>query len=370
MKTAAICVLALLLGGGAGQVGAQADPYGVLRSEGEGFAQVVPGRRFDFPADHLPHPEYRIEWWYITANLEDAKGRRWGAQWTLFRSALGPSADTEGWDSDQIWMGHAAITTPDGHRYEQRYARGGVGQADVRVTDSMFSAWLDDWSLTSEGADMFPSRLNFSVGDARIELQLTAGKPYVLQGNGGYSQKSEQGQASYYYSQPNIAIDGRITIEGVATAVTGIGWLDREWSSQPLADNQQGWDWFSLHLADGHALMLYRLRHDDGKHWLSGSWVSPDGSSRTLGADEIDLVATEYRSVHTPTADDANATRELPLTWQIRLPALDRQWTVRALIDDQWLGGRFPYWEGVVLIDEGASGVGYMELMGYARKSN
>ena len=366
MKAVAFGVLLLVMFSASGPVGAQADPYGVLRSEGKGYAQVVPGRRFDFPADHLSHPDYRIEWWYVTANLTDATGRRWGAQWTLFRSALRPSADTEGWDSGQVWMAHAAITAPAGHRYEQRYARGGIGQADVRLAEGKYSAWLDDWSLTGEGAEMFPSRLHFTVGDARIDLRLNAEQPFVLQGSGGYRQKSEQGQASYYYSQPHIGINGRITIDGVATEVKGTGWLDREWSSQPLAGNQHGWDWFSLHLADGHALMLYRLRHDDGKYSLSGSWISPDGSSRTLGADEIELVATGHRTVHTPTAEDADATRELPLIWHIRLPALDRQWTVRALIDDQWLGGRFPYWEGVVLIDEGESGVGYMELTGYA----
>ncbi len=364
---AARFVLLLMVVCGAGNAGAQTDPYGVLRSEGEGYAQVVPGRVFDFPADHLSHPGYRIEWWYITANLKDAAGRHWGVQWTLFRSAMGPSADTEGWDSDQVWMAHAAVTTPAGHQYEQRYARGGIGQADVRVTDGAFSAWLDDWSLTGEGAGIFPSRLHFTVGDTRIDLQLNAERPVVLQGTGGYSQKSEQGQASYYYSQPNIGIAGQITHDGVATEVTGIGWLDREWSSQPLADNQQGWDWFSLHLADGHALMVYRLRHDDGKHWLSGSWISPDGTSRTLRADEIDLVVTERGTVRTPTDDDPNATQKLPLAWRIRLPTLDREWTVRALIDDQWLGGRFPYWEGVVLIDKGESGVGYMELTGYGK---
>ncbi|MBT0962549.1 lipocalin-like domain-containing protein [Denitromonas iodatirespirans] len=351
----------------AGPAAAQDDPYQVLRSTGEGYAAVEPGRAFSFPADHLPHPDYRIEWWYLTANLKDAEGRDWGLQWTLFRQAMSPATDTEGWDSNQMWMAHAAITTPEGHRHEQRFARGGVGQADVRLDNGAFAAWLDDWSLTGEGPSVLPGRLRFSVGEATVDMQLGSDTPPVLQGEGGYSRKSAQGQASYYYSQPHIAVRGQIVQGGRPVALTGTGWLDREWSSQPLADNQQGWDWFSLHLADGHALMVYRLRHDDGKHWLSGSWVAPDGTARTLGADDIALTVLDTRRVRTPTAADPKAVRELPLVWRVRLPGLGREWTVRALIDDQWMGGRVPYWEGVVQVDGGAGGMGYMELTGYGR---
>lgn len=363
MKAVFLLLMALLVG----PASAQGDPYQVLRSTGEGYASVVPGRVFAFPADHLAHPDYRIEWWYLTANLKDDAGRHWGLQWTLFRQAMSPATDTEGWDSNQIWMAHAAITTPDGHRHEQRFARGGVGQAEVRLEDGAFAAWLDDWSLSGDGAAMLPGRLRFTVGEAVIDMQLASDTPPVLQGKGGFSQKSAQGQASYYYSQPHIAVSGSVTLDGKPTTLTGTGWLDREWSSQPLADNQQGWDWFSLHLGDGHALMVYRLRHDDGKHWLSGSWVAPDGSARTLAADEIELTVLDTRRVRTPTSANPEATRDLPLSWRVSLPGLKREWTVRALIDDQWMGGRFPYWEGVVLVDEGASGVGYLELTGYGR---
>ncbi|HPR45483.1 MAG TPA: lipocalin-like domain-containing protein, partial [Ottowia sp.] len=100
MKAVFLLLMALLVGPAA----AQGDPYQVLRSTGDGYASVVPGRPFDFPADHLPHPDYRIEWWYLTANLKDDAGRHWGLQWTLFRQAMSPATDTEGWDSNQIWM--------------------------------------------------------------------------------------------------------------------------------------------------------------------------------------------------------------------------------------------------------------------------
>ena len=85
---------------------------------------------FDFPTDHGPHPDYRIEWWYLTAYLEDPAGVQYGLQWTLFRTAVAPGEE-EGWGSPQVWFAHAAVTTPESHFSTERFARGGIGQAGV-----------------------------------------------------------------------------------------------------------------------------------------------------------------------------------------------------------------------------------------------
>jgi len=335
------------------------DTFNVLRDDASGFAKVLPGKSFEFPADHGVHPEYRIEWWYLTANLKDAQGNHWGLQWTLFRQALSPTAESQGWSNNQLWMAHAAISTPDGHKFEQRFARGGIGQAGVKVTPH-FEAWIDDWAWYAESESLFPSQLNFSVAGQEIAMQLNSNTDWILQGDSGYSQKSQQGQASYYYSQPNITIEGNINNQ----KLSGFAWLDREWSSQPLAPNQHGWDWFSLHLNDGSKLMLYQLRHDDGQHWLSGSWIENTGEHNSLKSDKIKLTISDRREIN---ADD-NKTLELPLEWKIILPDKNRSWVIKTLYDQQWMGARFPYWEGVVLVeDENGSnaGVGYMELTGY-----
>jgi len=335
------------------------DNFNVLRDDASGFAQVTPGKVFEFPVDHGTHPDYRIEWWYLTANLKDSKGRHWGLQWTLFRQALSPDAVRQGWSNNQLWMAHAAISTPEGHQFEQRFARGGIGQADVNI-DPNFEAWIDDWSWTSETTLLFPSRLKFNIDGSSIEMQLNSSSQWVLHGDNGYSQKSQQGQASYYYSQPQIEIKG--TIDG--HQLSGSAWLDREWSSQPLAENQQGWDWFSLHLDDGNKLMLYRLRHDDGEHWLSGSWVDPVGNHQHLDSGMIKMSAQANREIET----DHQNRLELPLDWQVSLPGLNRQLYINPLYDQQWMGARFPYWEGVVLVKDvngNQVGNGYMELTGY-----
>src|SRR5258707_781268 len=69
---------------------ALAQGFAGLGMDASGFAPVIPGGIFVFPADHGPHPDYRIEWWYVTANLMDSAGVAYGAQWTLFRQATQP----------------------------------------------------------------------------------------------------------------------------------------------------------------------------------------------------------------------------------------------------------------------------------------
>ncbi len=347
------------------------DVFQVLRDNDVGYAEVKRGVPLIFPQDHFPHPDYRIEWWYMTANLKDQQGQDWGLQWTLFRQSLSPDANLEGWDSDQIWMAHAAVTTPDKHFFAQRFSRGGIDQAGVnQLTGSNgFDAWIDDWRWQSASDTLFPSTLDFNVGEHKVSLELNSKDDWVLNGDAGFSQKSAQGQASYYYSQPNITVKGTVKTEDKTIPLSGNAWLDREWSSQALAQNQKGWDWFSLHLDDGNKLMVYQLRHDTGNDWISGSWISAEGEVTPLGKDDIELNSSSESQI----TSNNNRSITLPLDWTIsvstsNLPALNRSLTIKPLYDEQWLSTSFPYWEGVVLVsdDKGQSvGKGYMELTGY-----
>jgi predicted secreted hydrolase len=339
------------------------DTWQVLRGSAGEFAEVQSGARIEFPGDHAPHPQFRLEWWYITANLMDQQGRQWGLQWTLFRQALNARTDTVDWNSNQLWMAHAAVSSPQGHSFEQRFARGGIGQAGVNI-DNGYEAWLDDWQWLSSSPDMFPAELTFTVGEQRLQMQLEAQNKWVLHGDQGYSRKSAMGQASYYYSQPSIKIQGIVSTPDEEVILSGIAWLDREWSSQALAPDQQGWDWFSLHLEDGSKVMVYQLRQDNGQHWLSGSWINAEGETLSLHAGDIKLVERNRRSIDI----DDKTSIELPLEWSIDLPGQNRKLYIKPLYDQQWMNTRFSYWEGVVLVedDSGASlGKGYMELTGY-----
>lgn len=330
------------------------------------FAPVLRGYSPTFPQDHGKHPEFRLEWWYLTANLSDAEGRQWGLQWTLFRQALDADNQYDGWSSNQMWMAHAAVTTPSGHYHEQRFARGGIGQADVTLGDNSFAAWIDDWAWQSDSSSMFPASLQFAVDDFKVSMDLQSSGPFVRHGDRGYSQKSAGKQASYYYSMPFISISGTVTNGGEATELAGQAWLDREWSSEPLSDQQTGWDWFSLHLDQGAKLMVYRLREQSGDHWLSGTWINARGEIKTLQRRQIEISENETR----PLSVGDGETIELPLDWRISIPELGLQLDISPLFDRQWMATAIAYWEGVVIVRDASGqprGRGYMELTGYHR---
>ena len=343
---------------GLGGKAALAQGFAGLGMNGGGFASVIPGKTFAFPADHGPHPDYRIEWWYVTTNLMDAAGIAYGAQWTLFRQAMQPGAQQEGWANQQIWMGHAAVTRADTHRYSETFARGGVGQAGVEPKP--FRAWIDSWQM--RGLDpirddsIAPLELTASGTDFSYTLRLDADRALVLQGDGGYSKKSERGQASYYYSQPYFKVAGSITIDDKPAQVTGRAWMDREWSSQPLASDQSGWDWLSLHLNEGEKLMLFRLRQADGNNYRSGNWILPAGKTEQLASADIEM---------TPTAFTEIEGRKIPVAWRIAIPRLALSIECSPLNARSWMATSFRYWEGPISFRGSHGGVGYLEMTGY-----
>lgn len=328
---------------------AMAQGFAGLGADAAGFAQPEPGTVLQFPADHGGHPDYRIEWWYLTANMTGPDGTPYGLQWTLFRSALAPR-DGQGWDTPQLWMGHAAVTTPDAHHVTERVARGGIGQAGV--TAAPFAAWIDDWVM--EGPDFDTLRLTASGPDFAYDVGLVAKGPLVLHGQNGYSVKSAAGQASYYYSQPFYQLSGTLTLPEGDVPVTGTAWLDREWSSQPLAQDQTGWDWFSLSFVSGDKLMGFVLR--GGTDYTSATWITADGTTTALPDGAFAATPLSHHSV---------AGRTLPVEWQVRLPEKGVDVMVKALNPDAWMAASVPYWEGPVMISGSHGGAGYLEMTGY-----
>jgi predicted secreted hydrolase len=352
-----VAVLLLALLGGCDNPAPVEKGFAGLGNQAAAFKPVVPGRVFSFPADHGPHDGFRIEWWYVTANLKDDQGNEFGAQWTLFRSALNAASEQAGWGSPIIWLGHAAVTSATVHYAAERYARGGVGQAGVNLTP--FSAWIDDWHFSSQAsADNPLADMHLNAWDKAFnyQLRLTSARPLVLQGDKGFSQKSEQGQASYYYSQPFFQASGSLEIDGKVYQVSGPAWLDREWSSQPLTANQTGWDWFSLHLDSGEQVMLYRMRHKDGEPYLTGTWIDAGGQTQSLHAADILLTPQDTAKV---------AGRSMPVRWSIKIPGKQLDLTLDALNPKAWMDLRIPYWEGPVQLSGSHAGQGYLEMTGY-----
>ena len=334
------------------QVSHDQSGFAGLGQDIAGFAQPQKDMPWSFPKDHGGHPDYRIEWWYVTANLKDDKGRDYGVQWTLFRSALRPET-TIGWNDPQIWMGHAALTTASQHFTSERFARGGIGVAGAVA--SPFETWIDEWALRGN-SDFSQLSLNGGGTDFAYDLTLATNRPLIFHGDNGYSVKSEGGQASRYYSQPqpHFKVTGDLVFSDRQVSVSGTAWLDREYSSQPLAPDQQGWDWFSIHLDDGAKVMLFRLRGAD--NFYSGTWIAPDGQTTSLDSSEIVLSTQRTAKV---------AGRSIPLDWDLKLPNKNVDITIQPLNDQAWMDGRFSYWEGPILVNGTHSGRGYLEMTGY-----
>jgi len=360
-------------GCGPAETAVQDSGLAVLAQSADAYTQARPGQPLRFPRDHGAHPGYRIEWWYLTANLHDAAGEDYGVQWTLFRLAVqppnppGPESNVQ---NNQVFMAHMAITTPTDHLSFQRYARGGNTEDESRagVTARPFSAWLDDWELRSSGADWLPLEVRAQQADNAMSLQLESTAPIVLQGEAGFSAKHGDGGGSYYYSQPFLKASGQLTVDGQVIEVSGDAWLDREWSSQFLQSEQVGWDWFSLHLESGEKLMLFQVRAQPGQadveNFLHGNLIAPDGSSTPLDPGWIQLIPMQKSQV---------AGRSLPLHWRVLLPQINRQFEIHPLVADQWMDVDFPYWEGAVIVngsEPGSRGKGYMELTGYPQDAS
>jgi predicted secreted hydrolase len=326
-----------------------------------GFKRASSHRDFKFPDDLGPHPEYQTEWWYYTGNLTDTSGRDFAYQLTFFRRALSPVQikRESGWASNQIYFAHFALTDIESGKFysSERWSRGALGLAGAQ--SKPFRVWIDNWSVEGNHNSF---GLKAADGTISIDLLLKPVKPVVLQGDKGLSQKSpEPGNASYYFSQTRIDTSGSIVMEGREFEVSGLSWLDREWSTSALGENQEGWDWFSIQLDDGREVMLYQLRLKDGGvgPFSSGSLIGTTGDVTPLKAEDFNIeVLDKWRSSETGTV--------YPSKWRITIPKHDTELTLIPFIPNQELQVSFTYWEGAVEVSgNGISGKGYVELTGY-----
>ena len=332
-----------------------------------GYARAQAVREFSFPADHGPHVDFRNEWWYVTGNLDSDDGERFGFEMTIFRFSLTPSmpeADSN-WRTNQVYIAHLAVTDAERERFvvAERYSRGALDLAGAR--SDPFRVWIDDWEIAA-GEGGWPWRLRAVDEDLALDLDLTALRAPVLNGDRGLSRKSSSiDSASYYYSITRLRTEGTVTVDGSEYRVSGLSWLDREWSTSALAPDQLGWDWFALQLSDGTDLMLYNIRRNDGTAdpSSSGTLSSNDGHATGLQQDDFEIV------VNSTWESPQGGT--YPSGWTLRLPERELELEVVPVIADQELFTTVRYWEGAVDVKglyrgEPISGRGYVELTGYA----
>lgn len=320
--------------------------------------QVMPNQEIRLPDDHLSHPKYKVEWWYLTANLFDQQGNQYPLQWTLFR--FSGTQSSSAWHDNDQFMAHAKLMTKSTNWFSEKFARGGVGNAGVSILNdsNKFSAFIDDWQWLSSDIDLLPASLSFDLTESvNVNLSMSSSGPYVLNGNNGYSVKQQDGgHASMYYSQPFINISGTLQLPEKVVEVSGKGWFDHEWSARLTDENTAGWDWFSLHLSNNSKLMVFRVRHTKLADSWFGTYISGNGQKIHLDGQDIQASARTFKSIQG---------RQIPLTWDIQVPKHNIQLNITAFKDDQWNDALFSYYEGAVTIQGSHTGVGFMELTGY-----
>ena len=359
----------------ASDYGAQGDIVGMLSGKADPkFKRATQPMDFQFPRDHAAHPDYKTEWWYYTGNLQSPDGRGYGYQLTFFRNSLAPdvSSRSSEFASNQVYMAHFAVTDVSRKEYKsfERYSRGSIGLAGAKVEHSNYSVWLEDWSATQKTDKTI--RL-FAVNDAAdpiiaIDLILTQTCKPVFHGNDGLSQKGpEVGNANHYYSLIGLESIGTVQINKERINVTGTSWMDHEFGTSSLSEGIVGWDWFSIQLDNDVALMLARLRFQDGTDWqgFQGSLIQPNQPTEKVS--RSDFIVQQTSRWKSPKSGNI-----YPSGWVIKLDRFQMNIQVEPMMKDQEFEGNFKYWEGAVRVKgtfkgKLVEGAGYVELTGYKK---
>jgi len=353
-----IILLARAPGDDAGARSSMLSQLVTAQSTDRGWQHASPDYAIQFPADHQSHPQFAVEWWYLTANLKaTGSDRHYGVQFTLFRRGLSAEPAANSWQAPHLYMAHMAVTDSEAgqHLSAQRFSRPGPGLAGSSVTP--LALWLESWRLQAvDEVSLFPAVVEAADHEKKFgyRLSLTPLKPVSLQGEQGFSRKGAEGGASHYYSYTRLAVEGELQVGGDTLQVNGQGWFDHEWTSATLGPGQAGWDWFSLQLDDGRDLTLFRLRGDNSD-WQA-ALVGSAGERLPLESPPTMKVIEWW------TSDDGV---RYPLRWQLQLKHPTLALEIQPTLADQEMNHIIRYWEGAVRISGSHSGVGYMELTGY-----
>jgi predicted secreted hydrolase len=332
------------------------------------FRLALPGYEFQFPRDHGAHSSYRTEWWYYTGHLRTASGRRYGFEVTFFRVGLGTpgAAKQTEWDLQHVMPAHFAITDVQGKsfRYYEKLNRASPFTADA--SEGKLDVFNEAWRATTNPDGTW--KLVAAEGKDALSLTLRARKAPAVHGENGISVKAQgEGFASHYYSMTRLEAAGTLNGE----RVTGQAWMDHEFGSSALRENQQGWDWFSIQLDNESELMLYVIRRKDGTPDVtsSGSLIASDGRVIPIRRDQMRITPLERWK-----SKKSGAT--YPVAWRVELPSFRVSLTLRSLMNEQELithgSTNVTYWEGAVDVTGsfggvGVRGEGYVEMTGYDR---
>lgn len=324
----------------------------------------------DLPSDLFARAEAQTEWWYYTGHCRTTSGREFGFELVFFKRRT---------DGDMIgimpasvignpmYFAHFAVSdvTRQQFRYDHIRTFGTALEVKAAMSETSYDVSMGDWSIREVGGKHI---LRGTLDGLSFDAILEATKAPVPNGDNGNGIARKNQGTSKHFSFTRMNVTGKLTDNGESEEFTGSAWMDREYGAW---EQGGGWDWFSIQFEDNSELMLYQYKTADGQTYgeSTGTYVSADGTCQYLKRSEFDIeTLTNWVSVGTAA--------KYPSSWQVKVPSLDIDVMVKALIDDQELDTRgttmIVYWEGACSVvgtkgHKGVSGRAYVELVGYDR---
>lgn len=306
--------------------------FGNMQSS-DAFTPVKRGNIVELPRDHMSHPDFQLEWWYLTFVLSAEDGQEFGLQYTLFRfntelnapssakanaknsaegsaesnakSNYNSSAESSAnhssednrqtnanshiarnWTDGQQWMGHASLHTAEQHYFEERFASGGVGNA--YVNQQPFTTVIDDWvwkaaqaevQTGAESKAMFPSVLTFAFGQSSTHHPLKTREKIPAPTADSLSELNNAPGVSAVKVALNLNTSGPFIKQGDNgySKKTQDERLRSYYYSQPFI-NAEG----TLNI-EGNSVKV------TGKGWFDHEWTSHLANSEAMGWDWFSL---------------------------------------------------------------------------------
>jgi predicted secreted hydrolase len=356
----------------------------------DNFNLALPGYHYSFPRDYFNHPNFQTEWWYYTGNLQSSDGHRFGFEMTFFRQGVSRQrgvSDKNAWDVRDLYLAHLALSDLSGGRFYHLERTNRAGPGIAGVDESAQRIWNGNWQIQWQNSDQVLQAIGENF---QLQFTLHSEKAPVIHGENGVSQKAAgAGRASHYISLTRLDTAGTILLGGDKYSVSGLAWMDHEFFTHQLDPEQVGWDWFSIQLDDHSELMLFHIRRRDGSidPYSAGTYVDAQGHTTHLRDSDFTLEPVGGSTAGSGGSSSSGAISDwyqspvsgakYPIHWKVSVPKLNLELSATTPLASQELAGTSEitptYWEGAVTLAgtreaKPASGVGYLEMTGYAKE--
>ncbi len=286
-----------------------------------------------FPRDEGVHPGLPHEWWYFCAHVTDSDERRYGVMVCFFNNG-------------KLYLG---VTDEQQGEHCAEIVKGGFRAAHDRLAVSIDGNWWHEEDSRRYVLHAAHGALSVELAMQALKLPLLVGGGRVPMGLGG---------VSHYYSQTRLQVKGRLSMRGEEHAVSGTGWIDRQWGNWNF-DGLGGWEWFGIQLEDGTDILLCEVLDPRSGMAITSmvEVMDADGQQETLTSYELDRLGTWQCPKSGETFSHG---------WRLRLPARNTDFEIVPTVAAQLLHKGL--WEGSCRVRGKSSGEdilgrAYVELL-------